>query len=181
MRNPWATHSSETKYENPWIRVVENQVTDPGGERGIYGVVHFAHRAVGVIPIDDDDHTWLVGQFRYAQESYEWEIIEGGAKADEDLVDATKRELLEEAGIVAEDFRLIIKEMQLSNSVCDERAWIYVARVVSIGESDPDTNEELALKRVPLKTAFQMVARGEIRDSMSVAGLTRLQLERLEQ
>ncbi|MEM7013687.1 MAG: NUDIX hydrolase [Verrucomicrobiota bacterium] len=179
MNNPWTTHSSEQKYENPWIKVVENKVTDPGGNAGIYGVVHFANRAIGVIPIDDEDHTWLVGQYRYPLDTYEWEIIEGGAPEGEDPEEAARRELLEEAGIIATDYRLIIEEMQLSNSVCDERSWVFVARVVSVGESDPDSNEELALRRVPLETAFQMVANGEIRDSMSIAGLSRLQVERL--
>lgn len=176
-QNPWATHSSELKYENPWIRVVENRVTNPTGGDGIYGVVHFVHRAVGVIPIDEENHTWLVGQFRYARNSYEWEIIEGGVKPDEQLLASAKRELREESGIEAENYRLILSEIQLSNSVTDEVGFIYVARGLAFHEPDPDPTEELKLRRVPLTEAFRMVEDGEIRDSLSVMGLLKLQIE----
>lgn len=175
-RNPWVTHSSETKYENPWIRVVENQVTNPAGGDGIYGVVHFAHRAVGVIPIDEENHTWLVGQFRYPGKSYEWEIIEGGAKPDEQLLESAQRELSEEAGIAASDYRLILSDIQLSNSVSDELGYVFVARGLTFHDAEPEETEELSLRRVPLEEAFRMVADGEIRDSLSVMGLLKLQV-----
>lgn len=176
--NPWQTHSSRLVYENTWIQVVEHQVTNPRGGPGIYGVVNFAHRAVGVIPIDDEDHTWLVGQYRYALKTYEWEIVEGGSKSGEDLVDSARRELLEEAGIVAGSYELILGGLQTSNSVCNEVAFIYVARDLSFVPAEPEETEEIAIRRVPVDEACAMVERGEIRDLMSVAGLLRLKLMR---
>ena len=65
-------------YENPWIAVREDQVLRPDGQPGIYGVVHFKNRAVGVLPVDDDGRVWLVGQHRYPLDAYSWEIPEGG-------------------------------------------------------------------------------------------------------
>ena len=56
--NPWKILSSEEKYENPWIRVTEYQVINPGGGKGIYGKVHFKNRAVGVVPVDGEGNTW---------------------------------------------------------------------------------------------------------------------------
>ena len=162
------------------MRVVENQVTNPGGGEGIYGVVHFENRAVGVIPIDDEDHTWLVGQFRYAQNSYEWEIPEGGAPKGEELLESAKRELREEAGIEAQEFELILEGMQTSNSICDEIAYVYVARGLTFFPPQPEQTEELALRRVSLDEAFAMVERGEIRCSLAVAGLLKLRVLRLE-
>ena len=51
--NPWQTLRSKEVYENPWIRVVENQVIHPAGSEGIYGVVHFKNLATGVVPLDN--------------------------------------------------------------------------------------------------------------------------------
>ena len=117
--NPWITRHSETKYDNHWITVVENRVTNPSGGDGIYGVIHFKRVAVGVIPVDDDGNTWLVGQYRYPTNTYEWEIPEGGADPGETPLTAGKRELLEETGITASHWELIL-EMQLSNSTSEQ-------------------------------------------------------------
>jgi len=177
--NPWQTHSTRVIYENPWIRVEESQVTNPSGGPGIYGVVHFAHRAVGVIPIDEEDHTWLVGQYRYATNRYEWEIPEGGCEPGEELRVCAMRELREEAGVVAGKLDLLIDSMQTSNSVCNETAWVFVATDLSFCERELDDTESIAVRRLPLEEAFAMVERGELRDSMTVAGLMRLKVARL--
>lgn len=179
--NPWTTHSTRQVYENPWIRVTESEVTNPRGNPGIYGVVHFKNRAVGVVPIDDEGHTWLVGQFRYTLGSYEWEIPEGGCPEGESTLDAARRELREETGLVAEDYRLLLDDLALSNSVSDERATIYVATGLSLGEAAPEETEELCVRRLPLSEAVAMVKRGEITDSISVIALLCLALERSEE
>ena len=174
MTNPWQTLSTREVYSNPWIRVREDQVINPSGGRGIYGVVEYKNRAVGVIPIDDSGHTWLVGQFRYTHDLYEWEIPEGGCPEGEELIETAKRELLEETGIVAREFEMLIEGIQLSNSVSNEKAWIFVARGLSFVDSSPEETEKLEVKKVPLATAVKMALNGEIRDAMSVAGLLKL-------
>ncbi|MCS7086665.1 MAG: hypothetical protein RMM53_12580, partial [Bacteroidia bacterium] len=67
--NPWTTLSSQTVYDNPWIRVSEFDVIHPSGCRGIYGVVHFKHLAIGAIPYESGE-VWLVGQYRYPLRRY---------------------------------------------------------------------------------------------------------------
>ncbi|MEM7145954.1 MAG: NUDIX hydrolase [Verrucomicrobiota bacterium] len=168
--NPWTTHKSETKYDNPWLTIVENQVTNPSGGPGIYGVVHFKRIAVGVVPIDDEGNTWLVGQYRYPTNTYEWEIPEGGADPGESPVDAGKRELLEETGITAQDWDPIL-ELQLSNSTTNEVALSFIARKLSIGDAQPESTEKLELKKLPLADACAMAADGRIKDAISVATL----------
>jgi 8-oxo-dGTP pyrophosphatase MutT (NUDIX family) len=172
--NPWVTHESRLVYENPWIRVREDRVTNPGGGPGIYGVVEYKNRAVGVIPVDDEGFTWLVGQYRYTTESYEWEIPEGGCPEDEELLECAARELQEETGLIAAEYRLILSGLQLSNSVSNESAYIFVARGLSQTEATPEETEKLTVRRLPLAEAVAMAERGEIRDAMSVAGLMKL-------
>lgn len=169
--NPWITHSTRLVYENPWIRVTESQVTNPSGGQGIYGVVHYRNRAIGVLPIDEEDQIWLVGQYRYTLGTYEWEIPEGGCPAGETPLEAAKRELREETGLVATDYKILLDDIALSNSVSNERATIFVATGLTQSAAEPEETEELRLRRLPLSEAIAMVRRGEITDSISVIAL----------
>lgn len=177
--NPWITQSIEIRYDNPWIRLEHHEVINPSGGAGIYGKVHFKNLAIGIIPIDEEDHTWLVGQYRYPLHAYSWEIPEGGGPLGIDPLDSAKRELLEECGLLATNWNLLL-EMHLSNSVSDERALIYEASGLKKTAAAPEETEQLQLKRLPFSEAVEMVYKGEITDSISVAGILRLHLKRLQ-
>ena len=175
--NPWLTHTNEVVYDNPWINVSHRTVTTPTGTKGIYGVVSFKNLAMAVVPIDDEDHTWLVGQYRYATNHYTWEVPEGGGPLDESPGDAARRELREECGLEAADLELLMTA-ELSNSVTDERAHIYVATGLTPVPSDPDDTEVLRLRRLPVDEAIAMVMNGEITDALSMLALYRLAIDR---
>jgi len=169
--NPWTILSTREVYNNPWIRVREDQVINPSGGNSIYGVVEYKNRAVGVIPIDDEGYTWLVGQYRYCHNIYEWEIPEGGCPEGENLMDCARRELLEETGIIAEKIEVVLGGLQLSNSTTNEVATLFVARGLSFTDAEPEETEQLQVKRVLLTEAVRMARSGEIRDGLSVLGL----------
>jgi ADP-ribose pyrophosphatase len=175
LMSEWKKLSSRVVYDNPWIRVDEHQVKNPSGNPGIYGVVHYKNLAIGIIPLDESGNTWLVGQHRYPLNQYSWEIIEGGGSLETDPMESAQRELQEEAGITARKWDPLL-EMHLSNSVSDERAIIYLARELEFGKADPDETEDLQLKKIPFTQVVDMVLRGEITDSISVAAV--LMLER---
>jgi 8-oxo-dGTP pyrophosphatase MutT (NUDIX family) len=168
--NPWKTLRTELKYENPWIKVTESQVLNPAGNPGIYGKVHFKNTAIGIIPLDDELNTWLVGQYRYVLNQYSWEIPEGGGKLGIPPLESAKRELMEETGIVATQWDHIM-EVHLSNSVSDELGLIYIARNLRFEEACPEDNEQLQVKKLPFSEVVEMVMRGEITDALAVSGI----------
>ena len=178
-KNPWTTLSRDDKYDNPWINVCEHQVLNPAGGEGIYGVVTFKNEAVGVVPVDDEGYTWLVGQWRYALNEYSWEIPEGGSPMGEDPLACAKRELKEETGLIAEHYEPLMT-LHPSNSVCNEIAYLFVARGLTQDEHDHEDTEDITIRRLPLDDAIEMALNGEITDAMSVAALLKVALQRKE-
>lgn len=171
--------SEELRYETPWIAVSHHEILDPSGRQGIYGVVHFKNLAIGVVALDAELNTWIVGQYRYPVQAYSWEIPEGGGDRSIPPQDSAERELREEAGIVAGKWTEILR-MDLSNSASDEHAILYVAQDLTFFEPEPDHNEELALRKLPFEELYGMVVRGEVIDSLTVAAVLRVKLMLLE-
>jgi 8-oxo-dGTP pyrophosphatase MutT (NUDIX family) len=168
--SPWRTVSSRRVYENPWISVREDQVVRPDGEPGIYGVVHYKNVAVGILAVEDD-HVYLVGQYRYPLERYSWEIPEGGCPEGEEPLRAAQRELKEETGLEATSWQRL-GEAYLSNSVADEYAVWFLATGLTAGEVTPEGTEKISVRRVPLREALEMALDGTITDALSIVALT---------
>lgn len=177
--NPWKITSEKTIYNNPWINVTEYQVINPSGNPGIYGKVHFKNLAIGVIPLDEELNTYLVGQYRFALDQYSWEMPEGGSPEGTDPLESAKRELLEETGLKANQW-VEIQRMHLSNSVSDELCIIYLARDLTQFEAEPEDTEQLIVNKVPFAEVYRMVCSGEITDSVTVAAVLKVQLLLLE-
>lgn len=179
MNNPWKTLSEKTVYESPWIKVEHHNVLNPAGNAGTYSVVHFKKLAIGILPLDENNNTWLVGQYRYPLKTYTWEIPEGGGSLDEIPLASAQRELLEECGIIAKQWTLM-QEMQLSNSATDEIAYLFIARDLEFTQAQPEETEELTVRKLPFEEVYQMVKCGEITDSLSVAAILKAKLMMLE-
>ncbi len=179
--NPWKVLKEKIVYQNPWIALTEYDVVNPGGGKGIYGKVHFKNIAVGVMVLDDEMNTYLVGQYRFPLNAYSWEIPEGGSSVEGgiDPLEGGKRELLEETGLVAANWQSLLT-MHLSNSVSDERAMIYLATGLTQLEAEPEETEQLSVRKLPFEEAYQMVEKGEITDSMSVAAIIKVKLLRFQ-
>lgn len=169
-KNPWQTLSGTEHYDNPWINVTEYQVINPKGGRGIYGKVHFKNKALGIIPVDKDNNTWLVGQYRYTLEEYSWEIPMGGGPVEMDILESAKRELKEETGLIAGQWDNIMR-LHTSNSVTDEEGFVFLARQLTQGETEFEETEDLLIKKLSLAEAVEMVMNQEITDAISAAGL----------
>ena len=177
MDGRFTRHTRRVAYENPWITVWHDDVSRPDGSPGIYGVVHFVNLAAGVVALDEADRIVLVGQHRYTFDADSWEIPEGGVPADESALEGARRELREETGVDAATWREIAR-VDLSNSVTDERAVLYLATDLTLGEAMPDPTEALVLRWVPFDEALAMTLDGRITDAMSVVAIQRVALER---
>jgi 8-oxo-dGTP pyrophosphatase MutT (NUDIX family) len=178
MQNPWKTLRTEDIYENPWIKLEHHQVLNPAGGKGIYGKVHFKNKAIGIVALDEDDNTWLVGQHRYTLNEWSWEIPEGGGPIGHDVLESAQRELKEETGLEAASWVMILRA-HLSNSVSDEEGFVFLAEGLKQGKSNlEETEADMKVWKLPFKEALQMVMDGKITDSLSVMGILKVALLR---
>lgn len=174
-KNNWQTLSVKEVYDNPWIKLTHRDVLNPSGEAGIYGVVHFKNLAIGILPLDEDLNTWLVGQYRYTLEQYSWEIPEGGGLIGIDPVISAQRELLEETGISAQKWTKIL-DLHTSNSVTDEAGLAFVAQGLSFGDAQPESCEDLQIRKLPFEEVVEMVMRDEITDALAMTTILKAKL-----
>lgn len=175
VKNPWKILKSDEVYASPWIEVTKHEVLNPKNNPATYSVVHFKNLAIGIVPLDKDYNTWIVGQYRFPIESYTWEIPEGGGPHGIPPLDSAKRELSEETGIQANKWTLI-QEFNTSNSCTDEHCFLYIAQDLSFHEAHPDEEEVLQVKKIPFQKLYEMAISGEITDSLTLIAVYKTKL-----
>ena len=164
----WQSHGESLLVDTPWMRVTRHPATAPTGAAADYQVVRPKNVGTGVLPLHEDGTVTLVGQHRFALMRYSWEMPEGGAPEGEDPFAAVKRELAEEAGLRAEHWRAAL-DVDLSNSITDERAMTWVAWGLSAVPVDPDPTEVIVVACVPFRDLLAEIERGAVRDGLTVA------------
>jgi len=170
--DPWIVKSKRRPFENQWLALDQYEVVHPGGADGTYTVVRPHRLAVGVLPIEPDGRVHLVGQWRFPLGRYSWEMPEGGAEPGEDPLDCAKRELAEETGLTAGRYERVL-EMDISNSLTDERAVLYLAFDLAEGDARPEATEVLRRRTAHFTEVLDRVASGHIRDGLTVAAVLR--------
>jgi 8-oxo-dGTP pyrophosphatase MutT (NUDIX family) len=177
--NPWKIIDEQEIYDNNWITVTHYNVINPSGNKGIYGKVHMKNAAIGIVPLDEEMNTYLVGQYRFVLNEYTWEIPEGGGPLSDEPLASAQRELLEETGLKAKRWQMI-QEMALSNSVTDERCFIFLARELSQHAPAPEETEDLMIRKVSFEEVYNMVREARITDAVTVAAVLKIKLMILE-
>ena len=170
--NKWRIKSARTVYSNKWIAVREYQTVAPTGADALYGLVHPYNLAIGIVPVDEEGKTILIGQERFTFGRYSWELPEGGGPENLPPLSSAQRELSEEAGLKADNWLPLFGDLHFSNSVTDERAYAFLAWGLSADATYArDTSEELSVRRVPFAEALNMAVSGEITDAFTLVML----------
>ncbi len=176
-RSPWKTISSRVAYQNPWVRVREDKVIRPGGDDGLYGVIEIRPSA-GIVATNERDEIVLVGQWRYTVDRYSWEIPRGGSDPGEtDLLAVAKRELEEEAGVLAEQWERL-GTVDNCNGVANDVQTLYWATGLKLTNVRPDPGEDITVVWKPFSEGLQMAMDGRMTEVCSVAAILKVELLR---
>lgn len=167
----WKKLDSRVVYENRWIRVREDAVVRPDGGEGIYGVVEMISPAVFVVALTDADEVVLVAQERYTIGTRSLEVPAGATDGEDALV-AARRELREETGLVAAEWRALGR-MNALNGIANAPELVFLAtRLAPAPEGDARDEEGITeVLRVPFAEVLRMIAAGEIVDGETIAAL----------
>jgi 8-oxo-dGTP pyrophosphatase MutT (NUDIX family) len=165
----WITHLREIVYQNKWFQVEKAQVTKPNGEKGDYYTV-VSPSVAFIIPQDSDGGIYLIGQRRYPIDEYSLEIPAGRTDGEEPL-EAAKRELKEETGLVATNWRKL-GEFYAANGLLREKGYVFLATGLSqTGENEQEEEGIDQVIKLPLEKIMDMIRKGEIKDGQTMSSL----------
>lgn len=164
--------SSRTVYQGPVFSVTTDDVQEPNGVRARRDVIHHSGSVV-VLAVDDSTATprvLLERQYRHAATDYLWELPAGRIDPGEHELKAAQRELLEETGYTAAKWRRILK-FYASPGFVAETMSVFLATGLRAGEAQPEEDEIIYKRMVPLPAAVRMVIRGTIRDGKTISSV----------
>lgn len=174
--------SSRISFQGPVFSVTTDEVEEPGGVRARRDVIRHSGSIV-VLAVDDpavdapskpgrgaEPRILLERQYRHAAQSMMWELPAGRIDDGETALTAAKRELLEETGYSARQWKRIL-HFYVSPGFLDETMTIYLARGLQAGVAQPEADERIAVRFFGLSEAKRMAVHGRIRDAKTIAGV----------
>lgn len=167
--------SYDYKFKGRIINLRVDEALLPNGSTATREVVEH-NGGICVVPITEKGEVLMVEQYRYPYSEVVLEIPAGKRDGNEEPLEGGKRELREETGAIAENYTFL-GELYPTPGYCGEIIYMYLATGLSYGETDPDEDEFLNLKKIPLETAVEMIMNGEIKDAKTQAAI--LKAERL--
>lgn len=164
--------NSRVTYEGPMFYVTAEQIVEPSGNSVRRDIVH--HRgSVVIMPLDEkgkEPRILLERQYRYAAKQEMWEFPAGGKDEGEDDLSAAKRELLEETGYAAREWKLAL-HFYVSPGFLEETMSVFLARDLVKGKAQPEADEVISSKFVPVRAALKMAMDGRIKDAKTISGV----------
>jgi len=164
--------SSREVYRGPVFSVSIDKVLEPGGIRARRDIVHHPGSVV-ILAMDESrgqTHVLLERQYRHAAQRFLWELPAGRVDDGESELAGAKRELLEETGYRAARWRRILK-FYASPGFLEETMALYLARDLKAGKAQPEDDELIRRRWVPLSSALLLVLRGTIRDGKTISAV----------
>jgi len=175
----WTRPEPALEHDNPYFAVERYDTAAPTGTAATYWVQRCKSIAACVVPLHADGTITLVGQWRFPLNAYSWELPKGGVFVGENVLAGAKRELLEETGLIARNWRRLLC-LDLMNASSDKAAEVFLATDLTQGEVAPDPTESLSIIRVPLDEALHAAVNGKIRDAVTVTALLQMKLISLD-
>jgi len=151
-----------------FLLVRENVTLDNGVTTDIEYLEHPG--AAAIVPLIGPDEVILIKQYRHALKQHIWEIPAGTLDPAEAAEACARRELIEETGYAAKMWRKLA-EITPVPGYSDERVHLFLASELTAARQELDSDEVLAVHRMPLAQALDMIARGEIQDAKSICAL----------
>ncbi len=164
--------SNKLIHKGRLIELHKERVNFPNGDHTYFDIVKHPGGAV-VAAINENDEICLLKQWRHAVGKFIWELPAGCLEANELAINAAKRELEEETGVIASDWREL-GEIVSSPGFSDETLYLFEARELSAGKENLDDAEQLEAHWLPLDRVFEMSRDGNIVDAKTLALLLRL-------
>jgi ADP-ribose pyrophosphatase len=164
--------SSRTVYRGPVFWVTTDDVQEPGGVRARRDVIHHTGSVV-ILAVDESrsmPRVLLERQYRHAAQDYLWELPAGRIDPGEKALHAAQRELLEETGYTATNWRRILN-FYASPGFVAETMSVYLATGLRAGPAQPEADEVIHKRMVPLSAALRMVLKGTIRDAKTISSV----------
>ena len=167
--------SAEYKFKGKIINLRVDEALLPNGATATREVVEH-NGGICVVPLTEKGEILMVEQYRYPYSEVVLEIPAGKRDGNEEPLEGGKRELKEETGATAENYTFL-GELYPTPGYCGEIIYMYLATGLSYGETNPDEDEFLNIKRIPLEKAVEMIMNGEIKDAKTQTAI--LKTERL--
>lgn len=167
----WKTLESKLIYKNPWMKVREDKIVHPNGEEGIYSVVDIAP-GIFAVALTDKNEIYMIKQLRYTTGIDSWELPGGGHKEGDKYEETARRELLEEAGLVAEEWYHVGRCQPLNGSA-SQIDQVFVAKRLKKAKAKYQKEEGISnVKKFAIPKVLKMIKSGEISDGQAIAHIT---------
>lgn len=162
---PYRILKSKNIYKNPWINVREDTVIHPRGNKGIFGIIKMKN-GISVLAINSRKEAFLVREYKYGIRNFSTETMSGGMDGNESPLQAAKRELKEELGLVAKRW-ICLGYVDPFTTILSSKNYMYLALDIKQKNICPDEEEKIELIKVSFKRAVEMVMSGKITHSAS--------------
>lgn len=173
---PWTIVTSREVYRDPWLDLAVDDVLRPDGLPGTYSTLRLKP-GVCVIALGDDEEVYLTREFHYAVGRITIEGVSGGIEHGEDPLEAARRELREELGIIAKQWKSLGMVDPFTAAVVSPTK-LYLASQLMFVEPENEATERIECVRMPLSKALAMIDQTEITHGPTCVALLKIALLR---
>lgn len=165
------TLSKKNAFDGKFIKASVYEVELSNGKKAIREVMHHPGGVV-VVAQKDENTILMVKQYRYPIKQVALELPAGRLEIGEDPDLAIKRELEEETGYVAKNWKSL-GYIYTTPGICDEKLYLYHASDLEYKKQNPDEGEIIEFFEYKIKDVFDFINSGEINDAKTICALTR--------